>query len=56
MVVVLLWGVGPPWATLQPQVLVFLTDPVQLALQLLNAPALRLEELGLALDDVVELQ
>lgn len=39
-----------------PQILVLLADPVQLALQLLDAPALRLQELGLALNDVVELQ
>lgn len=58
VVVVLLGGVRTrrPRAALLPQVLVLLADPVQLALQLLDAPALGLQELGLALDDVVELQ
>lgn len=58
MVVVLLRGVHSrsTRAAFLPQVLVFLADPVQLALQLLDAPPLRLQKLGLALDDVVELQ
>lgn len=43
-------------AALLSQVLVLLADTVQLTLQLLDAPALGLQELGLALDDVVELQ
>lgn len=45
-----------PWASLLPQVLILLADPVQLALQLLDAAPLCLQQLGLALDDVVELQ
>lgn len=45
-----------PWAAFLPQVLVLLADPVQLALQLLDTPTLGLQELGLALNDVVELQ
>lgn len=40
----------------QAQVLVLLAEPVQLHLQLLNPPPLRLKKLLLALDDVVELQ
>lgn len=59
LIVVLLGRFGPSgmWATcLVPETLILLADPVQLALQLLDAPALRLQELGLALDDVVELQ
>lgn len=48
--------VGRARAALLPQVLVLLADAVQLALQLLDAPALGLQELGLALDDVVQLQ
>lgn len=39
-----------------PQVLVLLADPVQLALELLDSSPLCLQQLGLALDDVVELQ
>lgn len=58
VVVVLLGSVRTrrPWAAILPQILVLLADPVQLALQILDAPALGLQELGLALDDVVELQ
>lgn len=58
VVVVLLGGVRPrrTRSALLPQVLILLADAVQLALQLLDAPALRLQELGLALYDVVELQ
>lgn len=48
--------VGRSWPTLQPQVLVLLADAAQLHLQLLDATPLRLQELLLALDDVVELQ
>lgn len=48
--------VGCARAALLPQVLVLLADAVQLPLQLLDAPALGLQELGLALDDVVQLQ
>lgn len=44
------------WAAVLPQILVLLANPVQVALQLLDAPALGIQELGLALDDVVELQ
>lgn len=56
---VLLRGVrtrGKSCAAFLPEVLILLADPVQLALQLLNPPALGLQELGLALDDVVEFQ
>lgn len=58
VVVVLLWcvRVGCARAALLPQVLVLLADSVQLPLQLLDAPSLGLQELGLALDDVVQLQ
>lgn len=58
VVVVLLWGIGAggPWSALLPQVLVLLADSDQLALQLIYTPALSLQEFGLALDDVVELQ
>lgn len=58
VVVVLLRRVraGCARATLLPQVLVLLADTVQLALQLLDAPPLGLQELGLAFDDVVKLQ
>lgn len=58
VIVVLLGGVRS-WdtrAAFLPQILVLLAYPVKLALQLLNAPALCLQELRLALDDVVELQ
>lgn len=58
VVVVLLGGVRArrPWAAFLPQVLVLLADPIQLALQFLDAATLSLQELGLALNDVVELQ
>ena len=72
MVVVLLRGLWHSWRTIQlqtlvllahpvqlapqPQTLVLLVHPVQLALQLLDSPTLGLQELGLALNDVVELQ
>lgn len=58
VIVVLLRGfrTSPKWAALLSQVLVLLADPVQLTLQLLDAAALGLQELGLALNDVVELQ
>ena len=58
VVVVLLRGLRTrcAWAALLPQAQVLLGDPVQLALQLLDAPPLGVQELGLALDDVVELQ
>lgn len=55
VVVVLLRRVRAGGALL-PQVLVLLADAVQLPLQLLDAPALGLQELGLALDDVVKFQ
>lgn len=57
VVVLLRWvRAGRARAPLLLQVLVLLADAVQLALQLLDASALGLQELGLVLDDVVELQ
>lgn len=58
LAVVLLGGVRSrgPRAALVPQVLVLLAYPVQLALQLLDATPLSLQELGLALNYIVQLQ
>lgn len=50
------WGRWSHGLAVQTQVLVLLAEPVQLHLQLLDPPALRLQQLLLALDDVVELQ
>lgn len=47
---------GRARAPLLLQILVLLADAVQLALQLLDASALGVQELCLVLDDVVELQ
>lgn len=55
MIVVLRGGVSSRFPV-QAKVLVLLVDSVELRLELLNSPALRLQELGLVLNDVIELQ
>lgn len=53
---VVLYGAISSRFSVQAKVLVLLVDSVELCLELLNAPALCLQELGLVLNDIIELQ
>lgn len=54
--IVVLGGVLSSRLSVQAEVLVLLVDTVELRLELFDTPPLRLQELGLVLNDVIELQ